>query len=152
MTARPPLPPFDQTSARRKVQALEDARNTRESERVAVALSPRCLWREQDEWMIGRVEILDFLTRKYKQEVDYALRLELWSFRGSRIAVRSQSEWNDIEGRTRRGYANEIWDFDDHGLLARYETSLAEREIHARERRIHGSRPEAEYGNALPVR
>ncbi|GAA3739778.1 hypothetical protein HDA32_002732 [Spinactinospora alkalitolerans] len=152
MTARPPLPPFDEAGARRKVQAAEDAWNTRDPERVALAYTEDSVWRNRQEFIKGRVEIVDFLTRKWKRELDYALRKELWGFRGNRIAVRFQYEWHDESGRTWRSYGNELWEFDDMGLMRRREASINDVEIRAEERRIHGPRPESEHGAALPVR
>ncbi|ASU84694.1 DUF1348 domain-containing protein [Nocardiopsis gilva YIM 90087] len=152
MTARPPLPPFDEESARRKVQAAEDAWNTREPERVALAYTPDAVWRNRDDFITGRAAIIDFLARKWKKELDYALRKELWSFGGNRISVRFQYEWHDAEGRTWRSYGNELWQFDGHGLMSRREASINDIPILPEERRIHGPRPESEYGNALPIR
>ncbi|MBB6171000.1 hypothetical protein HNR23_001060 [Nocardiopsis mwathae] len=152
MTARPPLPPFDEESARRKVQAAEDAWNTREPDRVALAYTPDCVWRNRDDFIVGRAAIIDFLARKWKQELDYALRKELWSFGGNRISVRFQYEWNDVAGRTWRSYGNELWQFDGHGLMSRREASINDVPIHPEERRILGPRPDEEYGNALPLR
>ncbi|GAA1991499.1 nuclear transport factor 2 family protein [Nocardiopsis rhodophaea] len=152
MTARPPLPPFDEESARRKVQAAEDAWNTRDPERVALAYTPDAVWRNRDDFITGRAAIIDFLARKWKRELDYALRKELWSFGGNRISVRFQYEWHDAEGRTWRSYGNELWQFDGHGLMSRREASINDIAILPEERRIYGPRPESEYGNALPIR
>ncbi|GAA3754090.1 nuclear transport factor 2 family protein [Salinactinospora qingdaonensis] len=151
MTARPPLPPFDEAGALRKVQAAEDAWNTREPERVALAYTEDSVWRNRDEFIIGRNEIIDFLTRKWKREFDYALRKELWGFRGNRIAVRFQYECHDEFGQTWRSYGNELWEFDDHGLMRRREASINDVAIPAEQRRIVGPRPESEHGKALPV-
>lgn len=151
MVARPPLPPFDEVSAQRKVQAVEDAWNTREPERVALAHTPDCSWRERDEFVTGRNAVIDFLVLKWKKELDYALRADLWNFRGNRIAVRFQYEWNDESGRTWRSYGNEMWEFSDHGLLGRRESSVNDVEIRPDERRIHGPRPESQYGQAMPL-
>ncbi len=151
MVARPPLPPFDDVSAQRKVQAVEDAWNTREPERVALANNPDCAWRERDEFLIGRNAVLDFLNLKWKTELDYALRADLWNFRGNRIAARFQYEWNDGSGRCWRSYGNEMWEFDDHGLLNRREASVNDVEIRPDERRIHGARPESQHGQAIPL-
>ncbi|GAB3209950.1 nuclear transport factor 2 family protein [Marinactinospora thermotolerans] len=152
MTARPPLPPFDEAGALRKVQAAEDAWNTRDPERVALAYTEDSLWRNRGEFIQGRAEILDFLTRKWKRELDYALRKELWSFRGNRIAVRFQYEWHDESGQAWRSYGNELWEFNDHGLMRRREASINDVPIRPEQRRIHGPRPDSERGLALPLR
>src|SRR6476469_829521 len=94
----PPLPPFDAAGAAAKVQAAEDAWNTRDPERVAAAYTPDSVWRNRDEFLTGRGEIVAFLTRKWARELDYALRKSLWSFAGNRIAVRFQYEWHDGSG------------------------------------------------------
>ena len=98
MTPRPPLPPFDRDAARRKVQAAEDASNTRDPERVALAYTVDSVWRNRDTFLAGREQIVDFLTRKWERELDYALRKELWSFGDDRIAVRFQYESHDRPG------------------------------------------------------
>ena len=95
---RPPVPPFDETSARQKVQAAEDAWNTRDPERVAGAYTPDSEWRNRSEFIRGRREIVAFLTRKWQRELDYALRKSLWAFTGDHIAVRFQYEWHDDVG------------------------------------------------------
>ncbi|WP_046469328.1 DUF1348 family protein [Allosalinactinospora lopnorensis] len=151
MVARPPLPPFDEVSAQRKVQAVEDAWNTREPERVALACTSACAWRDRDEFITGRNVVIDFLALKWKKELDYALRADLWNFRGNRIAVRFQYEWNDEAGRTWRSYGNEMWEFDGHGLMSRREASLNDVEIHSEGRRIHGPRPDSEHGRTIPL-
>ncbi len=99
MTARPPFPPFTEEAARQKVQAAEDAWNTRDPERVALAYTEDSVWRNRDEFVSGRAEIVAFLRRKWDRELDYALRKELWSFHGNRIAVRFQYECHDDSGR-----------------------------------------------------
>jgi uncharacterized protein len=150
-TTRPPLPPFDEASARAKVQAAEDAWNTRDPERVAAAYTPDSVWRNRDEFLTGRAEIVAFLERKWARELDYALRKSLWTFAGNRIAVRFQYEWHDDAGRTWRSYGNELWEFADDGLMARREASINDVAIAADERRIPGPRPEAERGRDIPL-
>ena len=115
---RPPLPPFDEASARTKVQAAEDAWNTRDPERVAAAYTADSVWRNRDEFLTGRAEIVAFLTRKWARELDYALRKSLWTYAGDRIAVRFQYEWHDDGGRTWRSYGNELWEFAESGSCA----------------------------------
>ncbi len=112
---KPPLPPFTEETARVKVQAAEDAWNTRDPERVALAYTPDSVWRNRDEFLSGRAEIRRFLTRKWARELDYALRKELWAFTGDRIAVRFQYEWHDADGQWWRSYGNELWEFDENG-------------------------------------
>ena len=149
---RPPLPPFDEASARAKVQAAEDAWNTRDPERVAAAYTPDSVWRNRDEFLTGRAEIVAFLTRKWARELDYALRKSLWTFADDRIAVRFQYEWHDAAGQTWRSYGNELWEFADNGLMRRREASINDVAIAADERRIPGLRPESERGLDIPLR
>jgi hypothetical protein len=144
--SRPPFPPFDLESARKKVQAAEDAWNSRDPERVSLAYTPDSVWRNRDTQVSGREEIVAFLTRKWERELDYALRKSLWSFTGNRIAVRFQYESHDHAGQWWRSYGNELWEFADNGLMARREASINDRPIDASERRIFGPRPEAERG------
>ena len=143
---RPPLPPFDAASAAAKVQAAEDAWNTRDPERVAAAYSPDSVWRNRDQFLTGRAEIEAFLTRKWEKEREYALRKELWAHTEDRIAVRFQYEWHDADGQWWRSYGNENWEFDAEGYMRRREASINDLRIDAAERRIHGPRPEAERG------
>jgi nuclear transport factor 2 (NTF2) superfamily protein len=150
--ARPPLPPFDEASARAKVQAAEDAWNTRDPERVAAAYTPDSVWRNRDEFLTGRTEIVAFLRRKWARELDYALRKSLWTFAGDRIAVRFQYEWHDDAGRTWRSYGNELWEFAPNGLMDRREASINDVAIAAGDRRIPGPRPEAERGLDISLR
>jgi nuclear transport factor 2 (NTF2) superfamily protein len=151
MTRRPPLPPFTEESARLKVQAAEDAWNTRDPERVAAAYTTDSQWRNRDEFLDGRDEIVAFLRRKWAKELDYALRKELWAFGGNRIAVRFQYEWHDAAGRWWRSYGNEQWEFDDEGYMRRREASIDDVPIAESERRILGPRPQGEVGS-LPLR
>jgi nuclear transport factor 2 (NTF2) superfamily protein len=149
---RPPLPPFDEAKALAKVQAAEDAWNSRDPARVAGAYTADCVWRNRDEFITGTDEIVAFLTRKWQREHDYALRKALWGFRLSRMAVRFQYEWHDDAGQTWRSYGNELWEFTDAGLMCRREASINDVAIDAAQRRIHGARPEAERGLDLPLR
>ncbi|GAA2824053.1 nuclear transport factor 2 family protein [Kitasatospora paracochleata] len=138
--ARPPLPPFTAESARAKVQAAEDAWNTRDPRRVALAYTPDSVWRNRDEFLTGREEIEAFLTRKWERELDYALRKELWSWTDDRIAVRFRYEWRDATGQWWRSYGNELWEFDGDGLMRRREASINDLRIEAAERTIDGPR------------
>ncbi|MDP9497988.1 MAG: nuclear transport factor 2 family protein [Actinomycetota bacterium] len=148
---RPPVPPFDEQAARQKVQAAEDAWNTRDPERVAGAYTPDTVWRNRSEFLRGRDEVVAFLTRKWEQEREYALRKDLWAFTADRIAVRFQYEWHDADGQWWRSYGNENWEFDADGYMRRREASINDVRIAASERRITGPRPEAERGSPLPL-
>ncbi|MGW9310213.1 nuclear transport factor 2 family protein [Saccharomonospora azurea] len=151
MTSRPPFPPFDEHTAAQKVQAAEDAWNTRDPERVALAYTEDSVWRNRDRHLVGREQIVAFLTEKWERELDYALRKELWGFRGNRIAVRFQYESRDHAGQWWRSYGNELWEFTDDGLMRRREASINDHPIEESERRIFGPRPDSERGLALPV-
>jgi uncharacterized protein len=148
---RPPLPPFDEETARQKVQAAEDAWNSRDPERVAGAYTEDSVWRNRDEFITGRAEIIGFLRRKWSRELDYGLRKDLWSFRGRRIAVRFQYECRDAAGQWYRSYGNELWEFDDDGYMRRREASINDVPIDESERRIFGARPRAEQGQSFPL-
>jgi uncharacterized protein len=152
MSPRPPLPPFTEETARQKVQAAEDAWNTRDPERVAGAYTEDSLWRNRHEFLTGRAEIVEFLRRKWSRELDYALRKDLWACHGNRIAVRFQYESRDAAGQWYRSYGNELWEFDEEGLMRRREASINDVPIDESERRIFGPRPEAERGQSFPVR
>jgi nuclear transport factor 2 (NTF2) superfamily protein len=152
MTQRPPLPPFNEETARQKVQAAEDAWNSRDPERVAGAYSEDSAWRNRSEFVTGRAEIAEFLRRKWSRELDYALRKDLWAFSGNRIAVRFQYESHDADGRWYRSYGNELWDFDDDGFMRRREASINDVPIAEADRRIFGPRPESERGQSPPLR
>jgi nuclear transport factor 2 (NTF2) superfamily protein len=114
---RPPLPPFTRETAAQKVRLAEDAWNTREPARVALAYSLDSRWRNRAEIFSGRDAIVAFLTRKWDRELDYRLIKELWAFDGDRIAVRFAYEWHDDSGNWYRSYGNENWQFDDDGLM-----------------------------------
>ena len=141
---RPPLPPFDATDARRKVLAAEAAWNTRDPQRVALAYTPDSEWRNRDEFLRGRDEIVAFLTRKWERELDYVLRKDLWAFGGDRIAVRFQYEWHGTSGQWYRSYGNELWEFAANGLMRRREASINDVAIDEHDRRIHGPRPDGD--------
>ena len=151
MTPRPPFPPFDEDTARQKVQAAEDAWNTRDPERVSLAYTEDSVWRNRDRHVVGRARIVEFLTEKWARELDYALRKELWGFRGNRIGVRFQYESRTAEGRWFRSYGNELWEFSDEGLMRRREASINDVPIAEADRRIFGPRPESEHGVLLPI-
>ena len=135
-------PPFDGVTARAKVQAAEDAWNSRDPERVALAYTPDSDWRNRDEFFTGRDAIRDFLARKWSQELDYRLMKELWAYTGNRISVRFEYEWHDAEGAWYRTYGNEHWEFDDDGLMRRRDMSANDTRIRREERRVSpASRP-----------
>jgi nuclear transport factor 2 (NTF2) superfamily protein len=148
---RPPVPPFDETSARKKVQAAEDAWNTREPERVAGAYTADTVWRNRDQFITGTAEVVAFLTAKWERELDYALRKSLWAFSGNHIAVRFQYEWHDAAGQWWRSYGNENWEFDDEGYMRRREASINDVAIAESERRIFGPRGDGDAGAELPL-
>ena len=147
----PPLPPFTFETAIQKVQAAEDAWNTRDPERVSRAYTADSQWRNRGEHVVGRDEIVAFLTRKWQRELDYALRKSLWNFHDNRIAVRFQYECHDASGQWWRSYGNELWEFDEHGLMRRREASINDIAIEASERRIFGPRPQSEHGLEFPL-
>ncbi|RSN45923.1 DUF1348 domain-containing protein [Amycolatopsis sp. WAC 04197] len=149
---RPPYPPFTRETALRKVQAAEDAWNTRDPRKVASAYTPDSVWRNRDIFVQGREEIAAFLTAKWERELDYALRKNLWTFTENRIAVRFQYEWHDRAGQWWRSYGNELWEFDEHGLMSRREASINDVAIPEAERRIFGPRPQEEHGDEFPLR
>ncbi|WP_194896179.1 nuclear transport factor 2 family protein [Catenulispora pinisilvae] len=149
--SRPPFPPFDEDSALQKVQAAEDAWNTRDPHKVALAYTPDSIWRNRDVHVVGRAQIVEFLTAKWEREQDYALRKGLWGFRGNRIAVRFQYEWHDAQGQSWRSYGNELWEFDQAGLMSRREASINDRPIAEADRRVFGPRPESERGLDFPL-
>jgi nuclear transport factor 2 (NTF2) superfamily protein len=138
MQTRPPVPPFTAETARVKVKAAEDAWNTRDPERVAAAYTEDSIWRNRDEFIRGRDAIKTFLRRKWARELDYRLRKSLWSFTDRRIGVRFQYEWHDAAGQWYRSYGNELWEFDDNGLMRRREASINDVAIDERERRFVG--------------
>ena len=148
---RPPYPPFTRETAQQKVQGAEDAWNTRDPQRVAMAYTSDSVWRNRDSFVTGRDEIVAFLTQKWERELDYALRKNLWSFDGNRIAVRFQYESHDAGGQWWRSYGNELWEFDERGLMRRREASINDLAIDESERRIHGPRPEEERGLEFPL-
>ena len=149
--SRPPLPPFTEDTARQKVQAAEDAWNTRDPQRVSLAYTEDSVWRNRDTFLTGREEVVAFLTAKWERELDYALRKELWAYDGNRIAVRFQYECRDRDGQWWRSYGNELWEFDGNGLMARREASINDLRIAESDRRIRGPRPEADR-TLIPIR
>ena len=148
---RPPVPPFTAESAAKKVQAAEDAWNTKDPEKVAGAYTADSLWRNRDTFLQGRAEIVAFLTAKWEREQEYVLRKSLWAFSDDRIAVRFQYEWHDAQGQWWRSHGNENWEFDAEGYMARREASINDVPIEESDRRLHGPRGVHEQGE-LPLR
>jgi len=144
MTTRPPLPPFTEETARQKVQAAEDAWNTRDPRKVSLAYTEDSIWRNRGAFVIGRDQIVKFLATKWESELDYALRKELWAFAGNRIAVRFQYESRDQAGQWWRSYGNELWEFDANGLMRRREASINDVPIEQNDRRIFGPRTQSD--------
>jgi hypothetical protein len=141
---RPPLPPFDAETAAQKVRMAEDAWNTRDAARVALAYSEDSRWRNRNEFLQGRAAIEAFLIRKWNRELDYRLVKELWAFRDKRIAVRFAYEWHDDGGQWYRSYGNENWEFDGEGLMHLRLASINDERISEPERRLRwplGARP-----------
>ena len=146
---RPPLPPFDAAGAIQKVRMAEDAWNSRDPARVALAYSPESRWRNRAEFISGREAIRAFLERKWARELDYRLIKELWAFRENRIAVRFAYEWHDDSGHWYRSYGNENWEFDPSGLMRLRLASINDLPILEAERKYRwplGRRPDEHPG------
>jgi len=147
--ARPPLPPFTRDTAILKVRLAEDAWNSRDAKRVALAYSVDSRWRNRTEFLQGRAEIEAFLQRKWQRELEYRLIKELWAHDGNRIAVRFAYEWRNDEGVWFRSYGNENWEFDEHGLMRLRFASINDLPIVAGDRKYHwpqGRRPDDHPG------
>ncbi len=134
-------PPFTLETAIAKVRAAEDAWNSRDPVRVSLAYSEDSQWRNRDQFLNGREEIRAFLTRKWERELDYRLTKSLWSFTDNRIAVRFQYEYHNAKGQWFRAYGNELWEFDDHGLMRRREASINDVAIGEHERKFRWAAP-----------
>ena len=143
-------PPFTLETATAKVRAAEDAWNSRDPQRVSMAYSEDSEWRNRDQFVRGRDQIRKLLTTKWERELDYRLSKALWSFNDNRIAVRFQYEYHDVDGQWFRAYGNELWEFDDEGLMRRREASINEITIADDERKFHwptpGPRPADDAG------
>lgn len=142
--SRPPLPPFDAETAAAKARMAENAWNTRDPDRVAVAYTIDSRWRNRSEFFSGREAIAAFLRRKWQVEQEYRLIKEVWAFHDNRIAVRFAYEWHDASGAWFRSHGNEQWEFDEHGLMRRREASINDVPIAADARLFHwpaGPRP-----------
>ena len=146
---RPPLPPFDEDKAIKKVRLAEDAWNSRDPERVSLAYTADSVWRNRAEFVTGREAIVQFLRRKWTRELDYRLIKELWAVSGDRIAVRFAYEWHDDSGHWYRSYGNENWEFDGDGLMRRRYASINDLPISEAERKYFwplGRRPDDHRG------
>lgn len=139
-TTRPPLPPFTEETAIAKVQLAEDAWNSRNPERVALAYTPDTEWRNRAEFLRGRDEVTAFLRRKWAKEHEYRLRKSLWAFGENRIAVRFEYEWHDDSGQWWRSHGNENWEFDENGLMAKRYASINDQPIAEAERKFRWER------------
>ena len=143
-------PPFTSESAAAKVRAAEDAWNSRDPQRVSMAYSEDSEWRNRDRFLRGRDQIREFLSGKWERELEYRLTKSLWSFHENRIAVRFQYEYHNAQGQWFRAYGNELWEFDDEGLMRRREASINDMSIEEIERKFHwpapGPRPADDAG------
>ena len=133
-------PPFTEETARAKVKAAENAWNTRDPDRVALAYTEDSDWRNRDQFFKGRDAIREFLTRKWEKELDYRLMKELWAFTGNKISVRFEYEYHDAAGQWFRTHGNEHWEFDDDGLMSRRDMSANDIPIEESERRYRWER------------
>lgn len=146
---RPPLPPFTRETAAQKVRGAEDGWNSRDAQKVSLAYSSDSVWRNRAEFVSGRAEIVEFLTRKWDRELDYRLIKELWAFDENRIAVRFAYEWHDDSNNWFRSYGNENWEFNDQGLMQRRLASINDLPITEAERQYRwplGRRPDDHPG------
>jgi nuclear transport factor 2 (NTF2) superfamily protein len=141
MNPRPPVPPFTEETAHQKVQAAEDAWNSRDPGRVSLAYTEDTEWRNRSEFLNGRAQVVEFLRRKWTKELDYRLRKELWAFQDNRIAVRFEYEWHDDSGQWYRSYGNENWEFDKLGYMKRRFASINDLPIREADRKFRWERP-----------
>ncbi|MGA5375871.1 DUF1348 family protein [Streptomyces griseoincarnatus] len=149
MTDHPPVPPFTRESAIQKVRLAEDGWNSRDPHKISLVYAEDSRWRNRNEFVTGREEIVEFLTRKWEKELEYRLIKELWAFDGNRIAVRFAYESCDTDGNWWRSYGNENWEFNADGLMAVRHASINDLPISASERAYHwplGRRPDEHPG------
>ena len=130
------LPPFTMETALQKVQAAEDAWNTKDPDKVSLAYTIDTEWRNRTEFINGREQVKEFLTRKWQKELDYKLKKELWGFRENRMAVRFEYEWHDLHGQWFRSYGNELWEFDENGYMQKRFASINDLPIQESERKL----------------
>ena len=133
---RLPLPPFNMATAQQKVQAAEDAWNTRDPEKVCLAYTIDTEWRNRTDFINGREEVKQFLKAKWEKELDYKLKKELWGFRENRMAVRFEYEWHNAEGQWFRSYGNELWEFDPNGYMQKRFASINDMAIEEKDRQL----------------
>ena len=131
---RYPIPPFNMETALQKVKAAEDAWNTKDPEKVCLAYTIDTKWRNRTEFINGREAVKEFLKRKWAKELDYKLKKELWGFRENRMAVTFQYEWHNTEGQWYRSYGNELWEFDENGLMRKRFASINDLQINEQDR------------------
>ena len=136
MEKRFPIPPFNMEIALQKVQAAEDAWNTRDPETVSLAYTIDTEWRNRAEFINGRQEVVAFLKRKWAKELDYKLKKELWGFRENRMAVRFEYEWHDDSGNWYRSHGNELWEFDQDGYMRKRYASINDEPIKESDRKL----------------
>ena len=136
MQTKPPVPPFTSETARKKVQAAEDAWNTRDPIKVSLAYTEDTSWRNRAEFINGREEVQQFLAKKWTRELDYKLKKELWAYTENRIAVTFRYEWHDDSGQWYRSYGNELWEFVESGLMQRRIASINDLPIKESEREM----------------
>ena len=137
-------PPFTVETAKAKVKAAENAWNSRDPDRIALAYTEDSEWRNRDKFLKGRDEIKAFLKRKWAKELDYRLMKDLWAFTENRISVRFEYEWHNEQGQWFRSHGNEHWEFDEHGLMRRRDASINDVPIEERQRRYRETEPEGE--------
>lgn len=133
---RVPVPPFTMETALQKVQMAEDAWNSKDPERVCLAYTTDTEWRNRTEFINGREAVKSFLKRKWQKELSYKLKKELWGFRENRMAVRFEYEWHDDTGNWYRSYGNELWEFDENGLMQKRLASINDLPIDVKERKF----------------
>ena len=136
MEKKLPIPPFTLETAKQKIQAAEDAWNSKNPEKVSLAYTVDTEWRNRNEFLSGRAEVQAFLTRKWEKEHAYRLKKELWAYDDHRIAVRFEYEWHDENKQWYRSYGNEMWEFNEHGLMQKRYASINDAPIDESERRV----------------
>lgn len=136
MEQKYPLPPFTAITAAQKVQMAEDGWNSKNAEKVSMAYSEDTEWRNRNQFINGREEVIQFLKEKWSNELDYKIKKSLWAFTGNKIAVRFEFEYHDKKGQWFRSYGNENWEFDHNGLMKKRFASINDLEINERDRRL----------------
>lgn len=136
MEQKPPFPPFTEATAKQKIQAAEDAWNSKNPEKVSLAYTPDTEWRNRTEFINGREAVRQFLTRKWETELDYKLKKEYWSHHENRIAVRFEYEYRNKDNQWFRAYGNENWEFDENGLMKKRYASINDLPIQESERKF----------------